>query len=311
MSPGPRAEDELSELELALTRDAQRFDLRPLIELLMREGYAYEELLFESSNEGRSAGLVKAVTFRKRPIRAVIITVELGLLGDNSLLPSYFFHVAEKSHDPARFYDFLRFFDHLLIENLVRALHPELSGVYRSWKDVLKTFFRMARPASPGTLHWVVQLYFPELSVNVRRRPIEQASAVHACHTGRSLLDGSAILGRLYAAEVQGLEVDLIAEEGVDLSGREWSDIVLARLEHDLLPLLAPFRLPLVVRLVVLAHASWAQIDEPNAPEQGFLGYERLRRGGEVKHTTVMFDGVTGAPRQPRPRAKESAHVPV
>jgi hypothetical protein len=309
--PGHHPNSDLTELELALVRDAQRFDLRPLVELLMQHGYSYEEILFESSNEGRSAGLVKAVTFRKHPIRSVVITVELGLLGDNSLLPSYFFHVAERSSDAARFYDFLRFFDHTLIENLFRALHPELSGVYRSWSGVLKTFFRMARPASPGTLHWLAQLYFPELSVSVRRRPIEQVSAVHACHTGRSRLDGSGILGRLYVAEVHGLELDLIAEEGTDLSGREWSDIVLARLGDDLLPLLAPFRIPLVVRLVVLAHDSWAQVDQPHAPAQGFLGYDRLRRGGAVKHTTVMFDGVTGRPRRSPPRANEAEHVSV
>lgn len=311
MPTAHHARDELSAFELGLMRDAQRFDLRPLIELLMQNGYAYEEILFESSNEGRSAGLVKAVTFRKRPIRAVIITVEIGLLGDNSLLPSYFFHVAERSPDASRFYDFLRFFDHLLIENLFRALHPELSDVYRSWSGVLKTFLRMARPASPGTLHWLAQLYFPELSVSVTRRPIDQVSAVHACHTGRSRLDGTGILGRLYVAEMHGLELDLIAPEGTDHSGREWSDIVLARLDRDLLPLLAPFRIPLVVRLVVLAHASFAQVDEPHAPAQGFLGYDRLRRGGEKKHTTVMFDGVTGAQRGPLPIMRERQRVSV
>lgn len=311
MQTGDHSRDEPSAFEAGLTRDAQRFDLRPLVELLMQNGYAYEEILFESSSEGRSAGLVKAVTFRRRPIRAVVITVEIGLLGDNSLLPSYFFQVAERSLDPARFYDFLRFFDHVLIENLFRALHPELSDVYRSWSGVLKTFLRMARPASPGTLHWIAQLYFPELSINVTRRPLEQVSSVHACHTGRSRLDGAGILGRSYVAEVHGLELDLIAPEGTDFSGREWSDIVLARLDRDLLPLLAPFRIPLVVRLVVLAHASWAQVDEPHSPAQGFLGYDRLRRGAEVKHTTVMFDGVTGTQRGPSPSANEGNRVSV
>ena len=301
--------DELTAFELRVKQDAQRFDLLPLVRLLLQSGYDYEEILFESSSEGRSAALVRAVTFRKRPIRSVLITVEIGLLGDNSLLPSYFLRIAEQSPNAAQFYDFLRFFDHTLIENLFRGLHPEFGGAYHSWRGILASILRMARPASPGTLHWIFQLYFPELSVRVSRRRVRQLSDVHAFHTGRSRLDGSGILGRIYAAEVAGLQVDLIAPDQVDQSGREWSDVVLARLDHQLFPLLAPFRLPLVVRLVILAHASWAHVDDPLAVEQGFLGYDRLRDKVEVKHTTVMFDGVTGARASGGPEERKSHPV--
>jgi hypothetical protein len=284
----------LSPIEARIVREAQRFDIRPLIEVLLANNYAYEDILFESSHEGRSASVVKAVTFRRRPIRSVLITLEIGLLGDNSLLPSYFFHIAERMPDPAPFFDFLRFFDHRLIENLIVALHPERGGTYVSWRGVLGSFFRMARPESPGTMHWLAQLYFPELRVAVARTPFENATDQHACRTGMSRLDGAGILGRVYVAQSTGLRVDLIAEDEVDLSGRAWSDIVLLRLQAQLLPLLAPFRIPLIVRLVVLAHASWAHVDAPNAEEKGFLGYDRLRSNTEARHTTIMFHGTTG-----------------
>jgi hypothetical protein len=284
----------LTPIEARITREAQSFDLRPLVELLMAQGYAYEDILFESSNEGRSASVVKAVTFRHKPMRTVLITVELGLLGDNSLLPSYFLHVAERMPDPAPLFDFLRFFDHCLITNLFNALHPERGRTYASWRGTLKSFLRMARPESPGTMHWVAQLYFPELRVSVARTPFENATDQHACLTGISRLDGAGILGRIYVAESNGLRVDLVAEDEVDLSGRAWSDIVLLRLREQLLPLLAPFRIPLVVRLIVLAHASWAHVDDPNAEEKGYLGYDRLRSNSEKRHTTIMFRGITG-----------------
>jgi hypothetical protein len=287
----------LTEVEARIQREAQRFDLRPLVELLLEQGYAYEDIMFESSLEGRSSAIVKAVTFRRRPVRSVLVTVELGLLGDNSLLPSYFLHIAERMADSTPFFDFLRFFDHCLIENLFNALHPERGYGFASWRNALKSFLRMARPESPGTMHWLAQLYFPELRVSVTRTPFENATDQHACLTGISRLDGAGILGRIYVAESNGLRVDLVAEDEVDLNGRAWSDIVLLRLQDRLLPLLAPFRIPLIVRLVVLAHASWAHVDEPHAAEKGFLGYDRLRSKSEKRHTTTMFEGITGEER--------------
>lgn len=293
---------ELTPIEARIAEDAQRFDLGPLVDLLLTNGYARDDILFESAAEGRSASIVRAVRFHKQPIRSVVITVQVGLLGDNSLLPSYFFHLMERSRDPDRFLDFLRFFDHRLIDNLFRALYPERSGVYVSWISVLASFLRMAMPASISTLHWLVQLYFPELRVRVTRRPFASATDSYACRTGLSLLDGTGILGRTYVAEVTGFLVDLIAEDEIDMSGRSYSDIVQARLKERLLPLLDPFRLPLMVRLTVLAHASWAQVDEPRAAEQGYLGYDRLRGMGEARHVTVMYHGVTGEPAPARRR---------
>ncbi len=287
---------ELSDIEERIARDASKFELRPLLELILSLGYDREDVLFESRNDGRSSGPVRAVEFRRQPMRSVLICVSFGLWGDNSLLPSYVQHIAERSSDPNRLYDFIRYFDHYLIENLIGHLHPEWGGTYRSWQGVLRSFFTMANPASPSTLHWVAQLYFPELQVSVQRRSVRASSNQHTVRTGQSRLDGEGILGRTYIAAIPGLELVLTADEEEDLSGRQWSDIVLERLRDQLLPLLGPFTLPLVVRLVVLAHASWAKVDEPGAAidEQGYLGYDRLRGPGAVRHATIMYRGITG-----------------
>jgi hypothetical protein len=299
----------LSPLEQRIESEAHRFELRPLLELLATLDYGEDDVLFESSHDGRSAGVVKSVKFRQRPIRNVLITVELGLWGDNSLLPSYFQRIAELSNDPNRVYDFVRYFDHVLIQNLIGHLHPEWGGSFRSWPDTLRMFFRMSSPASPSTLHWVTQLHFPELRVEVRRLNVKASSDQHSVKNGYSRLDGAGILGRSYVATIAGLEIDLIAEEESDLNGREWSDIVLLRLNTQLLPLLGPFAIPLVVRLIVLAHASWAKVDGPGTPEeQGYLGYDRLKGNSEVKHSTIMYRGITGFT---GPKAMQSAGADV
>lgn len=310
--------DATSEVEARLVREAQRFDLRPLLEVLAEIGYSSDEILFEGALYGRSASVVQALRFTRRPVRTAIITVHLGLLGDNTLLPSYFYHVAERSPDPARFFDFLRFFDHQLIENFFRAIHPEFGdgrpvsgtadpaerngatgGVYGNFRSVLKTFFRMAGPGSVSTLHWVTQLYFPEFRVRVKRRPLESTTDSHACRTGDSRLDGSGVLGKNYVAESPGFLVDLFAEDEVDLSGREQADIVRERLDQRFLPLLSPFNLALTVRLVVLWHSSFAHVDDPRAADKSFLGYNRLRGPREVRHTTVLYRGITGRVSEP------------
>src|SRR6185436_18501491 len=133
--------------------------------------------LFEGTHEGAASTLIEAVSFRAGPPRRVLITMNLGLLGDNSLLPSYFFHIIEGTHAPERFYDFIRFFDHRLIENLRRGLHPDDDhGIYRDWNEVLRSFFRMLGPGSVSTMHWLGQHYFPDLGVRVARWAFSDSS---------------------------------------------------------------------------------------------------------------------------------------
>jgi hypothetical protein len=286
--------EELTAIEARIVREAGRFDVGPLLDLLESIGYTRDDVLFESAMEGKSGSIVQAVRFRKLPVRTAIITVELGLLGDNSLLPSYFLHVMERSPDPDRFLDFIRFFDHSLIDNLISATHPDQGQGYVQWVALRKALFRMAAPGTVSTLGWVMQLHFPELRVRAARRPFESGLTGDACTTGVSRLDGTGILGRTYESELPGFLVDLIAEDEADMSGRPWAATVLSRLDRRVLPLLAPFRLPLVVRLVIVWHASWAHVDDPAARERGYLGYERLRGKGEAVHTTVMYRGITG-----------------
>ncbi len=304
-------EEKLTDLERRIVADAQRFDLRPLMDVLRQCGYTRDDIVFESAAHGRSAGVVRAVRFRRRPVRSAVVTVEMGLLGDNTLLPSYFYHVLERATeaDRDRLTDFLRFFDHRLIEGMFLALHPEeVPALYRSWPEILRTFLRMSVPASIDTLHWLAQLYFPELRVKVTRAGLDDPSAIQGIRTG-GVLDGTGVLGKTYHTVLSGFRVDLIAEDEVDLSGRPYAEIVLDRLATRLLPCLAEFGIGLVVRLVVTWHGSWAHLATPGAAtNRGYLGYDRLRYGDERRHTTVIYRGVTGETPPPAGTAMRRSH---
>ena len=288
-------DDSRPAFEARIVREARSFEVKPLIDLLVARGYPREEILFEGTHEGSSTGFVESIRFEKQPVRLVVLTLNLGLLGDNTLLPSYFFQVIDKTPEPERFYDFIRFFDHRLIQNLLRALYPEEDGaLYRDWTEVLRSFFRMLGPGSIATLHWIAQRYFPDLGVEVARCAFADTSVAHAAVTGESSLDGSGILGRFYQSDTAGFGIDLFADEETNARGRAWPNIVKLRLNEQVLPLLAPFRVPLRVRLTVRHHASWARVDIPFARTRGYLGYERIEGDPDAGHTTVIYHGVAG-----------------
>jgi hypothetical protein len=146
---------------------------------------------------------------------------------------------------------------------------------------------------STSTLEWLGQIEFPELLVRASRHAFASATDSHKCRTG-SRLDGSSVMGHKYESEIAGFALDLFAEEETNSRGRSWASIVRERLDHRLLPILAPQRVPLVVRLRVLLHASWSRVDFPFADEHGYLGYERIRGVPEQGHTIVMYRGIAG-----------------
>lgn len=276
---------------------ARDFDIGPLLKLLAKEGFSRNELLFESNPEQVASGtLVERVTFFGDPPATVMVTVNIGLLGPDPLVPSYFLELAEQAREPEALFDFLRFFDHRLIESALEALHPETDPrLYSDWDRTKGFYLRMIGLGSTSTLQWLFQLYFPELQVRVTRQPFRSASTIHALRTGESRLDGTAVLGRVYESSAAGLKVELAAEEETDALGRAWPHLVRARLGERLLPLLAPFRLPVLVSLMVLVHQSWSRL----TPE-GYLGYERVRGEAESGHRIVIYEGNTGDPRPVR-----------
>lgn len=281
---------ELTPIEEQIAARAREFDLGPLLRLLEAEGYPAGHVLFESNPEPVSAAaLVEAVTFHHSPQRRAVVTLNLGLLGANSLLPSYFMELAEQCPNPEAFFDFIRFFDHRLLESFARALYPERdSTLVGDWERTKGFYFQMLGLGSVTTLQWLFQLYFPELRVWVSQIGFRKITRGHELRTGISPLDGTAVLGDTYMSESAGFQIELTAEEEKDARGVEWPQVVERRLAEHLLPLLAPSRLRLEVALTVSVHALWAKL-----AQRGYLGYERFEGGSQIGHRLVVFQGDT------------------
>lgn len=290
---------ELTPTEERIAARARSFDLGPLLRLLEAEGYSSEHILFESNPEtSASPALVAAVTFHRAPLRRVVVTLNLGLLGANALLPTYFQHVAEQMPAPESYFDFIRFFDHRLLGQFIRALYPERdSGMVGDWERTKSFYFRMLGVGSVATLQWLFQLHFPELRGWVTRKTFRSTSLGEDLRAGSSLLDGSSVLGSTYESETPGFQVDLLAEEDPDPRAEGWPQLVERRFREVLLPLLAPSRVHLELGLTVASQSAFARLSE-----HGYLGYERLQGEGSIGHRMVIFLGDTAGPtRAPRP----------
>jgi hypothetical protein len=282
----------VQEFERKVVAEARRFDLKPLLDLLRAKGFARSDIFFESTRQASS--LVDAIRFEKHPIERVVLTVNLGLLASGALIPSYFFEIVDRTPEPERFYEFIRFFDHWLISGLVEALYPEDDPrVFRDWNGVRRSFVRMLGVPCISTLHWIAALQFPELGVHVERLEFASETESHAIRAGISILDGSSVLGMRHEADAAGFVIELTAEEETDARGRGWAAVLRERLNEQLLPMLAVHRVALSVRLRVLEHASWAHLETGGKPS-GYLGYDRLRDKASSGHTIVLYRGITG-----------------
>lgn len=274
-----------------VVRSARRFDLPALIRLLTRNGYDRDAIYLESNPDASSgAALVEAVEFAAEAPGRVTILVNMGLLGSSSPLPSYFFRLIEQADDPQPFEDFIHFFDNILLRQLVAAVMPEEDHALWGPPGAIKTsYFGMLGPGSVATLAQVVAWSFPELQARVTRRGFNRESGAHACRTGLSRLDGSGVVGRHYRSEAEGFAVELYVEEERTSAGRSWPDLLRQRLQAQLLPLLAPARIPLSVTLEVLAHDGWVRL-QPG----GHLGFQRVFAREPGRHRMLIYAGVTG-----------------
>jgi len=284
----PLEGDALSEAERRLVRRAPEFDVRALLSVLDHLGYAREDVLFRSNPDNVGARtLIHTLELLRRPHRRAVVTFNLGLLGENGLLPSYFQRVIEQSAAPERFHDFIAFFDHRLLQSFFASCFPEsYGGLFGDFARVRTALFQMLGMGSVSTLQWLFAQYFPELRVTVRRRAFRRATASHALRVGVSRLDGTCVVGRVYESDASGFGVRLHADEELRSNGVPWPHTVRERLERHLLPLLAPFDVPLVVSLYVASQTSWAELGH-----EGYLGWDRLKTTDDAGQEVVVFHG--------------------
>lgn len=266
------------------------FDLVALVRLLRAHGFKPGQIRYQSHRELGSAcsvvvdvlfsfSLDPATRYEAALSDRVTITVQLGLLGGQGLLPGYFDDALRDSDEPEHMLAFLRFFDHRLIEGYLRHVMPE--DDQRLFTDLPKlrsTLRSLLQLRSISSLHWLFQQVFPELGVRVARHSLPAQKGGFGAQTGQSRLNGGAVLGPHYEAESAGLAVRLSARHEHHDHGERWHELALVRLQTRILPYLAPLALPLLVELE-LPHRAAALVEpEEYAWDQDptHLGYERL-----------------------------------
>jgi hypothetical protein len=295
-------EDLKQRLRERLPARIRDFDMPALLELLQRAGYGAGDIEFRSLRTNVHQGrLVDSIEFRDPP-KPVIITVNVGLLSVQSLLPSFMLRALEQEHDE-RMERFLGYFDHLLLQQRFASLFPEreerlLPGWHQP--DKTKTRLHMLRPTCPSTLHWLFSRVFPEMQVLVRRELRRQAVPTTHIRLGTTLLGDSAAMGGFARVPTGGMEVFLYCDEPFSSSGRPWAEEAPRRLETQVLSLLAGMTLLLTVVLVLRDVNDYAR-----AEDDSFMGYAPIKGGPESAQRIVLFSGDTAryTPPQPHPLA--------
>ena len=201
--------------------------------------------------------------------------------------------------DSPRFREFIHFFDHKLIQGFLEATYPETDPyLFADWPSVKRDYYKMSGIDSEARLHALLQSYFPELGIHVRRGSFDDSTDEFGARPGLSSLDGSAVLGRTYSSQLEGFRVELVVEEQWDLRGRRWVDRVRERLARDVAPQLQHLRMALSVKLVVIWHGTYASTqrtrdlgDNPLLSDEARQAMSERRDFDGAAHRIPIFRG--------------------
>jgi hypothetical protein len=271
------------ELESKIAASITEFDPVALLVLLRALGYGTDEVIFQSKAGAVSHGsLLQAIEFRKQPKQAVV-TVGIGLLGPQSPLPTYFTQLLSgEKIDEHLFLDFLRFFDHKIIEGYIQATHPESDpAVFRDWDGVKKGYLGLLGIRSIATLQWLLCLVFPELEVEVRRGGLKRWMQVNATRLNYSKMGPGSCLGGWAQIPVPGFEVRVTSDEEYTEHGYPWAEEVRRRLFATAFPAIWDAAVDVNTTLIIRSEKVWAQL-RPGS----YLGFDRCK-GGPMKNREI------------------------
>jgi hypothetical protein len=263
----------LTSVDQPLADAARRFELPALLRLLRRRGFGPEAVFFESVRGApASPGLIDSLRFDDAP-RRVVVRLNAGLLAPDGPLPGYFRRFAEDVADPRPFLAFLRFFDHVVANNLSYVAHPADGVAHGSLLP--RAYQTIAGARSPARLHALARAIVPELPLEVFAATLRRRDPNAAACLGVARLDGTALMGFSQVTSAAGFVVRWHAESETDERRRPWIDVVRARCERLLVPLLRRGARPVELRLRFASYAGRATIDR-----SGQLGREPLGDSG-------------------------------
>ena len=275
-------------LETRISQNSWRFDPINLLLVLMHIGYDMEDIVFCSHfSTSSQTRLIVSVEFQDSP-KKVLITLNLGLLGAQSLLPNYLFkQVDDNTIEEQRFAKFFGFFDDRLLRRFLLAIYPEYDqSIVPNWEIRKKASLQTLKLDSVANLHWLAQLIFPELQVRVEKLTLQRHIDLGAPILGKTQLGYQAVLGKIKKMPVLGKRITLISDEDNFKNNQPWPDEVEQRMKKLLLPTLQGIDLDLEIWLMIRSQSTSLSLKADS-----YLGYENIEGDAAQIRQIRIFSG--------------------
>ena len=275
-------------LETRISQNSWRFDPINLLLVLMHIGYDMEDIVFCSHfSTSSQTRLIVSVEFQESP-KKVLVTLNLGLLGGQSLLPNYLFkQVDDNIIEEQRFAKFFGFFDDRLLRRFLLAIYPEYDqSIVPNWEARKKASLQTLKLDSVANLHWLTQLIFPELQVRVEKLTLQRHIDLGAPILGKTQLGYQAVLGKIKKMPVLGKRITLISDEDNFKNNQPWPDEVEQRMQKLLLPTLQGIDLDLEIWLMIRSQSTSLSLKADS-----YLGYENIEGEAAQIRQIRIFSG--------------------
>jgi hypothetical protein len=290
--PSPNRKRSPDELRRRLVRKARQFDAPSLMAALAALGYDDDAIVFQSRHgTSRPASLIHSVELVERPVRRAIVTVNLGLLGSESPLPSYIQKIVEEA--PDRLVPFFEYFDHaLLVSRFNSGLQPERDpAIVSDWESARQSVSRLVRLDTPSSAHWLFRRVYPELEVAVRRAPSARKVHTSPLRVGKSTVGSAETIGGVAEVLSGGLAVLLTAHDAYTANGQPWQDEATRRMSERLLPLMPESDMALTVTLLIRERPNQLKLQSGN-----FLGLQALQGGNDAAKVLIFDNTLVARP---------------
>ena len=228
----------------------------------------------------------------------VKLTLNIGLLGPQSPLPSYFMKIRETLiQKDEEFKQFIGFFDHILIDNLLKQLFPELAqfgGI--SWLTQQKNSLLLTNLKAIRNIQMIFAAIFPEYQVKCYWQQQRQ-SRLKQMPLGSFTLGTPQSLGGVYFHQQGIVRVcltrgcDSFHMSGLDTTGLDITELQ-QRLHQLVLPLFAPLSLPLEVFLQGILQPLHLSESSQGFQQMTPLGYHPLLSASQAGQQ-LLFAGNT------------------
>jgi hypothetical protein len=275
-------------LETRISQNSWRFDPINLLLVLIHIGYDMVDIVFCSHfSTSSQTRLIVSVEFQDSP-KKVRVTLNLGLLGGQSLLPNYLFkQVDDNNIEEQRFAKFFGFFDDRLLRRFLLAIYPEYNqSIVPNWEARKKASLQTLKLDSIANLHWLTQLIFPELQVRVEKLTLQRHIDLGAPILGKTQLGYQAVLGKIKKMPVLGKRITLISDEDNFKNNQPWPNEVELRMQKLLLPTLQGIDLDLEIWLMIRSQSTSLSLKADS-----YLGYENIEGDAAQIRQIRIFSG--------------------